>query len=102
MVTTYVAMARMNPDMRMPRAIRTTWLCDNATVRLFARLSETRIMFKRPPFVPHGLRIHLAVARRKRRPQAADRAAGIHQAPAEALPDSCTRAARRFEPRMRR
>jgi hypothetical protein len=29
----------------MPNAIRNTWAWDNATERLLARLSETRIMF---------------------------------------------------------
>src|SRR5258707_8321479 len=39
-------MARKNPARRMPNASNSTCACDSAIDRLFARLSETRIMFK--------------------------------------------------------
>ena len=39
-------MARKNPASRMPIATSATWAWDSAIERLFARLSETRIMFK--------------------------------------------------------
>src|SRR5260221_3822241 len=33
----------------MPKAMARTCVCESVTCRLFARLSETRIMFNRPP-----------------------------------------------------
>src|SRR5688572_9476863 len=103
-------MARKNPATRMPKAISRTCACDNATERLFARLSETRIMFTAslPPSmgpgerVPtYGDRIHFQAARDQCRAAAACGAARSHQAPAEALPDSCTRESRSSEPGVR-
>src|SRR5216683_1801687 len=39
----------MKPATRMPRAMSRTCVCERVMERLFARLSETRIMFNQPP-----------------------------------------------------
>src|SRR5688572_9403180 len=102
----------MKPDNRMPKAIARTWPCESVIERLFARLSETRIMFTR--FLPpsqqdpikmgaptNGNRTHFQPARQQRRGAAARAAAAVGQAPAEALPDPGTREPRFREPGVR-
>src|SRR5688572_592046 len=85
----------------MPKAIASTCPCESATVRLFARLSETRIMFNRYLPSPHGHRTDLEAPGQQRRDAAARPATPAHQAPAEALSDSRTRNARASEPGVR-
>ena len=80
-----------------------TCVWDSVTLRLFARLSETRIMFIRHSFVANdGYRTPRPTARHNPELAPLARPAGTGQAPAEALSVRGTRGARFHEPGVRR